>query len=126
MPAPYCYSGQDLLAVNYENAAAADFFRLSAREGDTHLPFDVDARYCFTRWDVSASEAFGTYVYEWTAFRRDGTAAAGGIELPGPMVRPAARYSGPPTDSNTKAKGIAIAAGLTVAGGGLLALLSRR
>jgi hypothetical protein len=133
MPAPYCYAANDLRDAN----------------PDAIVQFQENLLYCFSRWDTSASDMFGTYVYEWTAY--DGytgeVMGTGGVEREAPLVRPSARYSGPgftlpdappppppegtpPSTSSgaqqaSKAKGFAIATGLTVLGGGLIALLRR-
>lgn len=135
MPAPYCYAANDLRDAN----------------PDALVQFQEGWLYCFSRWDTSASDMFGTYVYEWTAYDTytGEVMGNGGVEREAPLVRPSARYSAPiaptggsittPTtpegappsggsgvqQQSSKAKGFAIATGLTVLGGGLIALLRR-
>lgn len=125
MPETYCYLGSDLRAVNADGPL---------------VDWTDDFLYCFSRWDTSASDMFGTYVYEWTAYDRSTgeVMGTGSNERETPFVRPSARWSGPPApegappsggsgvqQQSSKAKGFAIATGLTVLGGGLIALLRR-
>lgn len=125
MPAPYCYLGRDLRDAN-SNGPLVDWA--------------PDFLYCFSRWDISPSDTFGTYVYEWTAYdaSTEEVMGTGSIERETPFVRPGIRRMGPTTpegappsgdsgvqQQSSKAKGFAIATGLTVLGGGLIALLRR-